>query len=82
MTTGARKFTVRKCVFNMPMEKWKELEKAYQFRIDKSTGESKFTTKPISFYRRIGLVGGLSALYNESEKAFFEELYRIAREKE
>lgn len=60
---------VRRSVLNMDIDMWRKL------------GPGDFTGTAAEFLTDIGLPGGLSALYSDSEREFFREIYEIARAK-
>lgn len=66
--------TIRRKVLNMSLEMWGKLDKKF--------GKDciEFDTNPKEFLESIGLPGVLTAFCNPIEKAFFDELYRVADE--
>jgi len=58
-------FTIRRDVFNMSTKMWIKL------------GTGGFTGTPREFLERIGLPGGLSALFTEEEQLFFDCMYAL-----
>ena len=61
-------YEIRMAVLNMPLEMWRKLPECETISISAE-----------DFLGEIGLPGGLSAKFNEQERAFFDVIYALSR---
>jgi hypothetical protein len=66
-----KKYTIRREVLNVPMDMWNLLIEHY------GKNFTEFVASPESFVSIFGLPSGMSALYNDEEKEFFEKVYKL-----
>jgi len=64
-------YLIRRSVLDMTGEEWRKLKEIYPSKEFKTTAEN--------FLDKIGLPGGMTAYYNLSERAFFDEIYDLYR---
>lgn len=66
------KYIIRKSILDMTSGMWRKSDSIYPNEI--------LVVSPQEFLEKIGLPSGHSANFNENEKLFFSEIYRMYRE--
>ena len=67
-------FKIRVLILNISIDMWAKYHSLH--------GPGDYTGTTSNFLDTIGLPSGMSARYNEQEKEFFEEIYKLWRKRD